>query len=96
MYALKKKRSSAEVRQSRVNDIKAELRNIHTSSFSGALWAEMLVAGTHESKDVPPPVPMFGASRPRGRSNRLGLGGGGGGTFSLCFSTASEASHCSD
>ena len=27
----------------------------------------MIVGGTHESLDEPPPVPMFGAQRPRGR-----------------------------
>ena len=56
----------------RVNDIKAELRKKHGSSFSGvqySLWAEMIVASTHESKEEPPPVPMFGANRPRRRSN---------------------------
>ena len=70
----KKKRTTVEERGLRVEEIKNELRQKHGSSFSGvqyALWAEMVVAGTHESKDSPPPVPMFGSNRPRHRSNRF-------------------------
>lgn len=70
-----KKRSTAEERSMRVNKLKAELRNKHGVTYSGvqySLWAEMMVAGTHDSSEEPPPVPMFGANRPRGRSNRLG------------------------
>ena len=70
----KKNKSKMEERSDRVDKIKAELRNKHGSSFSGvqySLWVEMVVAGTHESKDSPPPVPMFGANRPRGRLNRF-------------------------
>ena len=70
----KKRRLStmSEERASRVNEIKTKLRLIHGSKFSNvqyALWAEMILGGTHESTDDPPPVPMFGAQRPRGRSS---------------------------
>ena len=71
---VKKMKSKMEERSDRVVEIKAELHKKHGSSFSGvqySLWAEMIVAGTHESKDSPPPVPMFGANRPRGKSNRF-------------------------
>lgn len=37
------------------------------SSTQYALWAEMIVGGTHESMDEPPPVPMFGSHCPCGR-----------------------------
>ena len=59
----------------RVNDLKTQLREKHESQFSGvqyALWAETIVAGTHESLEEPPPVPMFGAQRPRGHSRGSG------------------------
>lgn len=70
----KKKKSKMEERSDRVEEIKAELRKKHGSSYCGvqySLWAEMVIAGTHESKDSPPPVPMFGANRSRGRPNRF-------------------------
>lgn len=70
----KKGRSSAEERSSRVHELKAQLREKHSSSYSGvqySLWAEMIVAGTHQETESPPCVPMFGSKRPRGRSSRL-------------------------
>lgn len=72
--SITKRKSVSEERSSRVSDLKAEMREKHGSSYSGvqySLWAEMIVAGTHESTDDPPRVPMFGSNRPRGRSNRL-------------------------
>ena len=69
-------RSNArEERKTRVNDLKTQLREKHGSQFSGvqyALWAETIVAGTHESLEEPPPVPMFGAQRPRGHNRSSG------------------------
>ena len=66
----KRKVTTSEEKVSRVNEIKSQLRQKHGSRYSNvqyALWAEMMVGGTHESTDEPPPVPMFGANRPRGR-----------------------------
>ncbi len=62
--------SMSEEKASRVNELKTQLRQNHGSKYSSvqyALWAEMIVGGTHECLDEPPPVPMFGAHRPRGR-----------------------------
>lgn len=70
----KKKTTSSEERSSRVKDLKARIREKHGPSYSGtqySLWAEMIVAGSHESMEEPPHVPMFGSNRPRGRSNRF-------------------------
>ena len=67
--------NAREERKTRVNDLKTQLREKHESQFSGvqyALWAETIVAGTHESLEEPPPVPMFGAQRPRGHSRGSG------------------------
>ena len=53
-----------------VTELKAQLRQTHTTKYLSvqyALWAEMIVEGTHESTDEPPSVPMFGSRRPRGR-----------------------------
>lgn len=66
----KRKVTTSEEKVSRVNEIKSQLRQKHGSRYSNvqyALWAEMMVGGTHESTDEPPPVPMFGANRRRGR-----------------------------
>ena len=68
--AKKRKLTTSEEKASRVSELKTQLRQSHGSKYSGvqyALWAEMIVAGTHESIDESPPVPMFGAPRPRGR-----------------------------
>ena len=68
---LASKVNAREERKTRVNDLKTQLREKHGPQFSGvqyALWAETIVAGTHESLEEPPPVPMFGAQRPRGHS----------------------------
>ena len=58
------------MKASRVNDLKVKLRTKHGSFYSGvqyAMWAEMLVGGGHDSMDEPPPAPMFGMSRVRGK-----------------------------
>ncbi len=65
-----KKKSASEIRVARVNDFKVNLRTKHGSTYSGvqyAMRAEMLVGGGHESMDEPPPAPMFGSSRARGK-----------------------------
>ena len=62
----------SEERTSRVNEFKAELRQKHGTKYSSiqyALWAELIVCGTHENMDDPPPAPMFGAQRPLGRAS---------------------------
>ena len=67
--------NAREERKTRVNDLKTQLREKHGPQFSGvqyALWAETIAAGTHESLEGPPPVPMFGAQRPRGHSRGSG------------------------
>ena len=64
--------STREERTTRVNDFKTQLREKHGSQYNGvqyALWAETIVAGTHESLENPPPAPLFGAQRPRGHSS---------------------------
>ena len=38
------------------------------------LWAELMVGGTQERTDDPPPVSMFTANRPRGRPSSGNLG----------------------
>ncbi len=68
----KKRKCTAisEEKASRITELKTQLRQNHGSKYSSvqyALWAEMIVGGTHESVDEAPPVPMFGAHRPRGR-----------------------------
>jgi len=68
--------SASEEKASRVIGVKSELREQHGTKYSMvqyALWAEMIIGGTHESTDEPPPVPMLNAHRPRGRRNS-GLG----------------------
>ncbi len=65
-----KKKTASEMKASRVNDLKVKLRTKHGSFYSGvqyAMWAEMLVGGGHDSMDEPPPAPMFGMSRVRGK-----------------------------
>ena len=37
------------------------------------MWAEMVVAGSHESIEDPQQCPLFGAKRPRGQSNNLAV-----------------------
>ena len=72
----KKKKSSSEERVARVNEIKAQLRDQHGSLYSGVqytMWAEMIVAGSHESLDDPPQCPPFGAKRSCGQSNNLAV-----------------------
>lgn len=67
--------SMREERTTRVKELKTQLRENHGSRYSGvqyALWAETIVAGTHESLEEPPPVPMFGAQRPHGNSRSSG------------------------
>ena len=67
-----KKKSASEERASRVNDLKAQLRRKHGPVYAPvqyAMWAEMIVGGGHDSMDEPPPTPMFGAARARGRTN---------------------------
>ena len=66
-----KKKSASDERASRVHDLKAELRRKHGPAYTPvqyAMWAEMLVGGGHDSMDNPPPTPMFGAARARGKT----------------------------
>ena len=70
----KKRRGTTEERASRVQELKAELCDKHGSLYSGvqyALWAEMIVAGTHTSMEEIPVAPMFGGTRSRGRATQL-------------------------
>ena len=67
----KKKKSASEERVARVNEIKGQLRDQHGSNYSGVqytMWAEMIVAGSHESIEDPPQCPLFGTTRPRGQT----------------------------
>ena len=67
----------SEERASRVRELKVQLRQKHGPKYRSvqdALWAEMIVGGTHENMEEPPPVPMFGAHRPRGRPSPGNLG----------------------
>ena len=64
--------SIPEEKSSRANELKTQLPENHGSKYSNvqyALWAEMIVGGTHESVDEPPPVPMFGAQGHRSKSS---------------------------
>ena len=66
----KRRKLTSEEKGSHVQELKTQLRQNHGSKYSGvqyALWAEMIVGGTHDSMDEAPPVPMFGANRPHGR-----------------------------
>ena len=59
-----------------VNEIKIQLRDQHGSLYSGVqytMWAEMIIAGSHESLEDPPQCTLFGAKCPRGRSNNLAV-----------------------
>ncbi len=61
--AKKRKLTTSEEKASRVNELKTQLRQNHSSKYSGlqyALWAKMIVGGTYESMEEPSPVPMFG------------------------------------
>ena len=78
MHVTKKRRitSTSEERATRVTELKTQLRQKHGPKYSGvqyALWAEMIVGGTHEDMDEPPPVPMFSAQRPRGKPGSSAL-----------------------
>ena len=64
--------SISEEKSSRANELKTQLRENHGSKYSNvqyALWVEMIVGGTHENVDEPPPVRMFGAQRHRSKSS---------------------------
>ena len=72
----KRKVSSSEEKASRVSELKTQLRQKHGPAYSSvqyALWAEMIVGGTHDNSDEPPPVPMFNAQRHRGRPSSSNL-----------------------
>ena len=43
------------------------------SGVQYTMWAEMIIAGSHESLEDPPQCPLFGAKRPRGQSNNLAV-----------------------
>ena len=82
----KKSRSSAKTRLSsdekadQVQKLKTQQEQRHGTEFNTCqyrLWAEMIVAGIHDSMEKPPEVPMFGAQRkrasPRGGSPESSL-----------------------
>ena len=72
----KKKKSVTEERVAHVNEIKTQFRDQHSSLYSGVqytMWAEMIIAGSHESLEDPLQCPLFGAKSPRGLSNNLAL-----------------------
>ena len=72
----KKKKSTTEERVTCVNEVKTQLRDRHGSLYSGVqytMWAEMIVAGSHESLEEPPQCPMFGTKRPRGQASSLAV-----------------------
>ena len=56
-HSRKKKTASGE-RETRVIELKKQLREKHGSVYSGiqfTIWAETIAAGNHESLDNPPP-----------------------------------------
>lgn len=70
----KKKKTSSEERESRVVELKKQLREKHGSAYSGiqfTVWAETIAAGNHESLDNPPTGILNFGSRPRGRSTNF-------------------------
>ena len=65
----RKKQSRMEEMEARRNEL-VKLRSKHDSAYSVVqyrLWAEMIIAKTHESINEAPNVPMFGGKRSRGR-----------------------------
>ena len=71
-----KKKSATEERVTCVNEVKMQLCDQHGTLYSGVqytMWAEMIVAGSHESLEEPPQCPMFGTKRPHGQSNSLAV-----------------------
>jgi hypothetical protein len=70
----KKKKTASEERESRVVELKKQLREKHGSTYSGiqfSVWAETIAAGNHDSLDNPPTGIMNFGSRPRGRSSNF-------------------------
>lgn len=70
-----KKQSRSEEMEARCNELVQELHSKHENAYSMVqyqLWAEMIIAKTHESIDEAPNVPMFGGKRPRGRAGSTG------------------------
>lgn len=70
-----KKLSRMEEVETRRNELVEELHDKHGSTYSMVqyrLWAEMIIAKTHDSTDQVPSAPMFGGKRPRGRSESSG------------------------
>ena len=68
----KKKKSASEERESRVVELKKQLREKHGSAYSGiqfSVWAETIAAGNHDSLDNPPLGILNFGSRPRGRAS---------------------------
>ncbi len=64
----RKKQARMEEFEVRRNELVEELRDKHGSTYSMVqyrLWAEMLIAKTHDSIDEAPNAPMFGGKRSR-------------------------------
>ena len=75
-FRSKKKKSTTEERVARVNKLKTQLRDQHRSLYSGVqytMWAEMIIAGSHESLEDPPQCQLFGAKCPRCQSNNFAV-----------------------
>ena len=73
-HSTKKKKTASEERESRVVELKKQLREKHGSAYSGiqfTIWAETIAAGNHESLDNPPTGILNFGSRPRGRSSNF-------------------------